>query len=756
MESISVRSPQQGLLRGHWLVGRLITVRGAVGTVLLLGAAVSTALALEGPAEKAGLHGILKTEVPTGLTQDAFAELTGNWADWGKGVSAMVTKLYTDEKLDAAAQRDLLMQLQKKIHTIDKAVADPRFLSLYDPLMSIRGRLARRVDVGLAILNTLEMKPEDVKAEKVKAAKAEALDQLSDLEADLKQVANGPAWLPFIRANELHQALTSKDSEGVIAAVQKKLDSGSTLKDPEQRQFLARPVFRKLSAALAKLHEAEQMAPVAGAQNAEKDKLAALVAAIEVYEDNGSSADAHKVIETLDAAGKSAIDGGLMIDEAVRDHYMNYNLQVLASQELLNKLLSDQQTNSSQVNEQVMGANVTGTETTTTDISVELEPGKSTANFDLVLNGVTQSSTVGMTGEANIYTQGYHRWGAKKPLRFDGTTIVTGPATMTYVQPSNTTTGGSTRLSGVPLFGNIAENQAVQQANMQRGQSEAIASQRIQTRVLPAMDARVDQLIQQVDERLRYDLRKRLRVAGVLPTAVRAKSNQAYMRLSAEVASPDDLAGDAGNPTTDGGAGLVISMHESLLNNAANQMKFAGQTMTDAQVSAELERYLSLLTGRKIDFAAAAKQMAAAQAQMPGAAALPKPPEQSEAQKNSKFVFDKEDPLHFTVDDGQIKLVIRAGFKQEGQEDIPTQEITVSLKMVAMGGRMAIVRGAVGVAGGGQVLRSGAIKQKIESSIPQMTPLDPQIHVPRQGRTDVDLTVARVSADNGWLTLWAN
>ena len=37
-----------------------------------------------------------------------------------------------------------------------------------------------------------------------------------------------------------------------------------------------------------------------------------------------------------------------------------------------------------------------------------------------------------------------------------------------------------------------------------------------------------------------------------------------------------------------------------------------------------------------------------------------------------------------------------------------------------------------------------------------MTPLDPQIHVPRPGQAEVDLTVVRIGADNGWLTIWAN
>jgi hypothetical protein len=724
--------------------------------------AVSAALALEGPSDKSGLRGILKNEVPTGLTGESFSDLTGNWAAWGKDVSGLVAKLYTDDKLDAAGQHDLLKQIEKKIHTIDKALVDPRYASLYGPLTALRGRLARRVDVDRAILKTLELKPEEAKASRVKAARAEALDAFSALEADLNQVPNGSAWLPYLHANELRSALTTGQSNGVVAKVEQKLAAASSLKDPEQRKFLARPAFRQLSAALTKFEHASQANPSAGDQQAARGKLTALVAALEGYEDNGSSADAHKVYESLDAVDKSVMDDGALIDDAVREHYMNYNLQVVVSQDMINRLLSDQQNTTGPVTDFILGANVSGNEWTTTDVSVELRPGTNAANMDLVLNGVTQSSTVGVTDQASIYTSGYHRWGATKPIRFDGTTIVTTPAHMTYVQPSNSTTGASTRLSGFPILGGIADSTAVQQAEMRRGESEAIAAQRLESRVLPDFDARVDQMIQGVDQRLRNDLQKRLKQAGVLPTAIRARTNDSYLRLSAQISGPNQLAGDVGNTAGESGAGLVLSLHESLLNSALSHMNFAGRTMGDAQIAAELQSYLTKLLGRPVDFAAAAKKLAAAQAAAAPGGAPPAPAKapaanaETDEQKNSLFVFDKEDPIRFTVDDGQVKLVIRAGFKQEGKADVPTQEITVPLQLVANGGRLIVMRGTIGVSGGGDVARSGVIKKKIASAIQPKIPLDPQIHVPRTGRPDFDLTIARISAENGWLTIWAN
>ena len=66
------------------------------------------------PQRIAGLHGIIGKEVPNDLGPEPSAGLTGNWESWGKGLSALVNKLYTDEKLDLAGQRPCLSSFKEK------------------------------------------------------------------------------------------------------------------------------------------------------------------------------------------------------------------------------------------------------------------------------------------------------------------------------------------------------------------------------------------------------------------------------------------------------------------------------------------------------------------------------------------------------------------------------------------------------------------------------------------------------------------
>ena len=129
---------------------------------------------------------------------------------------------------------------------------------------------------------------------------------------------------------------------------------------------------------------------------------------------------------------------------------------------------------------------------------------------------------------------------------------------------------------------------------------------------------------------------------------------------------------------------------------------------------------------------------------------------------NSLLVFDKDDPIRFTIENGELSLVLRAGIKQEGKEDIPTQSITVPLRLTVKGNQVLVDRGTVQVAPAtakadraAQVVRAGVMRKKLETVISPMA-IDGVIHVPRQGKADADLTISDIKAFGGWLTIMAN
>src|SRR5262249_10577376 len=133
-------------------------------------------------------------------------------------------------------------------------------------------------------------------------------------------------------------------------------------------------------------------------------------------------------------------------------------------------------------------ANVTGSQTTVTNVGIRLVPSSGTAQFDIVANGDISSNTVGVTDQAQIYTQGNHSFVAAKRIVFDGDRFWTTPARIN-VSAHNSTVDAQTNMG---LFSGIANGIAMRKAEEMRPQSEAIAASRVQDNVLPKFNAEVD------------------------------------------------------------------------------------------------------------------------------------------------------------------------------------------------------------------------------------------------------------------------
>jgi len=379
------------------------------------------------------------------------------------------------------------------------------------------------------------------------------------------------------------------------------------------------------------------------------------------------------VYETLDAVEKVGDRRGHADREAVREHYMNYNLQVVASQEMLNKLLGAQQsTTGSRYGLYFWEPNVSGTEWTTTDITVDLRPGNRAADLDLILNGVTQSQHRRRDQPGEHLHVGLHRWGAKKTDSDSmGKTVVTGPAEMTYRSPSK---HHDRRFDAVqPECLSSGESTIIRlssKANMRRGESEAIAGPAIESRVLPDFDTRR----RSDDPRVRPPAKVRTcesgwRVAGVLPTTCPAPRSNTVLPavLSAEIASPDELARRHRQTrlASRGPPGHLSPRELAEQRHQPDEVR--RQTMTGTPRSLpNCSDTCRCWRGRRSTSPPRQRNSPLHKPACPG---LPRRPNRSRrltSKKIANFVFDQEDPIRFTIDDGQIKLVIRAGFQAGG------------------------------------------------------------------------------------------
>ncbi len=703
------------------------------------------------PPKPVGLAGIWPTEVPKGLTAEQFGRLGKSWAEWSREAAAEVARLYQDLPSDLAGQRELLDQLRYRLSVMEAALSDSRYAPIFDPLVALHGRLSRRVDVAQAVLDVLYQDPLAEKKKQVRAAAERLAEELENLRQKLAAYVGGDGWVAYVGVDKLlrvaEAADLSPETLAELKAADKRLKPDQPSLNEEQRQFLAGALFDGVRQAVSAYLKAAQLPvrrPTPKDEQQLRSRLRELVAALEDYEQNASSA-AEKKVRQLYAAlqGNKVYAVGPLVD-AIRRHYLNYNLQVVASEQFLNRFVEQEREDSGPVDDWILGAKVYGQQWTRSRAALDLKPSDNEALFEITLQGVTESQTQGLTDQATIYTYGYHRFWANKTVHFDGLKFTTEEARI-QVQPMNQTTGASTRYNGVPILGGVARNIAVREAERRRPLSEAEAAERVKRRVLPEFNAEVEKQFTKANEQLQKNLFPTLKELKLFPTAYQYRTTEDALFVRTQLAGPDELAGGLPNPTVTADGGAVVHIHESLVNNALRRLNLAGRTVTDRELVKEIEDALSKMLGRPFHFASVGEA---------------KGPSQPEAPPTT-FVFDKTDPIRVRFQDGQVLLTIRTGIKQEeGKEDIPTQIITVPIRFEIQGDQLVITRGGVKVAPVErppnrfkQIARAGVVRKKVELAMPERT-TDRFLHIRRSGQEEpVELAIRDIRAVDGWLSV---
>ena len=729
-----------------WLRTKHGMLLSLLAAAITLACASTGHLSLADDAEKPpqGLRGILPEFVPLGLLEDDFLTLGESWASWSKDASADVAALYEQQDLDVDGQRAALDKLEKRIRTMEKALANKSYTAIFEPLATINGRLSRRVSVATAILDTLEMNPEAAHKAKVDAAGAEVAQSVESLGKYLSKIKNGDAWLKFIRAEELRSAVESAESSEVVSAVFTRLSESDKMQNDAQRNFVQRPQFLTVKQTLGQYLElASAETPAKNDQSELRGSLKKLVSSLEAYEETRSQVSATAARDAYGEVRNLAADGGDHLADVLAGQYFNYNLRVVATESFLNKVAGYKHTDSGVVDDVVLGAKVDGHQSTTGTVGIDLKPNNSVIEFDMTFNGVTQTNTQGVTDQATIFTSGYHTFGAQKKIHFDGDRFKTFPATM-WVNANNTTTGARTGVSGLPIFGGIADSYAVSVARDKRGQSEAIAAQKLQNRLIPEFNQEVDAEFSKSSKQLEEEVIPKLKETGLFPSARTYRSTSDALWIGTRLMDDDNLGGDAPSFSTRVYGSAAIHLHETLLNNSLDKLPIAGGSFTEKELGEQIEIALKTLLGD--DF------------KLPGGDAEGAGDTEPAKEDNTRFIFPDQDAIRIKAQNGKLTLVLRMGLQPEGDDVIPTQEITVPLRFSIEGTDIVIEADAVGVAPVEaaspivQIARAGIVKAKIQKALPTRK-VDRMITLKRKTGGPVDLAITSVRPNAGWLTI---
>lgn len=510
---------------------------------------------------------------------------------------------------------------------------------------------------------------------------------------------------------------------------------------------LGNPQYQAAGDSLVQLHGqvkrhtdlAEAALDTLEASAATKGPLTELLAALEQYDTSRSKTDSAAARKAYDAVRAAAADGGEKITAVLRTHYLNYNMRVVASEAFLNKFVRERRNETGPVDDFILCAKVDGCQTTVTDVCIKLVPSVDTARFDIIAEGSISSSTQGVTDKATVFTQGNHWFQALKEVDFNGETFWTQPARI-GVNANNYTTGAQTNIN-LPIFGAIANRIAVMKAEQMRPESEAIAVGRVQDRVLPEFNNGVDNEFGPAGKSnaaFNRDVVTPLKDLQLFPDAKHYSTTSSHLRILTRLMENGELGGHDAPPALGTGKGASLLLHDSVMNNGIDRLNIKGRTMTEDELNRELESKLGKLLGRTYELS---------------------PPKANEEDTGPKtMVFDGTDPIRFRAAEGSLYLTIRAGFKQEGKEDIPPQIITLPINFTVQGESVIVDHGPVEVSAvtrpanpAIQISRAGVIKKKMELAFPRRE-LARAWTFERDGKK-VNANVTSIKSLDGWISI---
>jgi len=702
---------------------------GSLSAVFVGGAWIARAQSEGAP--PTGLAGVLPAASPAEL-EATLAQFPENWKPWADSLQADLNRLYTDQTLDVAAQRKLIARLRRSEATAQQYLADSRYRGLSNLLMPLKGGLKRRLDLAEAVLETVETSP--ALREQRRATTARELNNAAaNASNDLNLVSTGPGWRTYLQPSETMAAYASQDPAKLLdQAVTVKNRFAQAPTDEATRVFLQRPAISAYRRAVDN-HLGASTSPEGLRQAAGE-----LLNALEQFEDGHSSTHAREARDAYAKVVGLAPDGGARITQALRQNYFNYNVRFHAPESFINKFIAESRQDSSRINESVSEAQVSGSQTTLSNVGVDVQPSANGALLNLVINGTVNSATLASTDQAQVSIFGNANFNASKAIVFDGERFSVGQ-TLVGANARNLLGNIDTKYDGIPIIRRIAQNRAYEEASSRLGEGEQMVVNRIRSEVASKLDSEIGrefgsfgELPRKLNERIAA-----LRKYRLFPSPLNWSSTSNEIRMVGRIMEGAELGGSEPDPSLINPRGITVLLHQSALNNGIDRLGFAGQTLTDEQMRTKLQKHLEDLLGQKVNLGGAAKNISA----------------ESAARLLS---FDSQDPIRIEAIDNQLELTIRAGLKQEGKEEIPPHLIRIPLKISAVNEGILISPGKVSVETvdktESQAVRAGVIKKKIEEAFTEQ--LVKRATTVQRGNRLFTLAVTKVATNDGWVAVW--
>jgi hypothetical protein len=362
----------------------------------------------------------------------------------------------------------------------------------------------------------------------------------------------------------------------------------------------------------------------------ESPDLIGLLSAIEHHEHEDTSARAGTLAAEYDALRWSPDAGVAELADTLNTYYRNANIRVALSVELINRLIPQQQAQVEPVRDNILGADVEGQSHTRTRLRMVLLPDRGRWQVGLEAEGQVASDTASSKGPATFYQQGNAFFRARKRVTVDrrGIRLFNAEAnadSTTYLNDYETD------FDGIPLLSSFAR--AV--AKSQYDSSQYDAKMEVDGRIVGRATSQLDQQVAQRLEKAKGDVQAKvvapLQSLDLEPSPVDLETTADRLIARYRVAGRDQVSAHTPRPQAPGDSLLSVQIHESMLNNALQNLE---------------------LNGRRVELRALFKEITDRFNREPVAVPEDLPEE-------VYVTFADEDPVRLDCQDGRVRLTIR-------------------------------------------------------------------------------------------------
>ena len=354
-----------------------------------------------------------------------------------------------------------------------------------------------------------------------------------------------------------------------------------------------------------------------------------LLAALEQYEFSRLGSDAAKIASVIDPLLDSENAAQRALGEVMDRHYRNANIRIVATGDLMNRLLPASRDEASRIDDYILGVPVWGNSRTRTRLQTRLIPDPQSIRIGMEAWGLVLSDTVASSRNVYMYNEGETGFLVRKLILINHQGVKAKPSVAEAMSQSELIDVESD-YDSIPLVGSWVRKTA--RRKHAEGHDDALSEMeyRVASQAKQTFDREFDPRLRKGINGFYHELWKPLDQLGLDPTAVQLSTTEERATGRLRLGSADQITGFSARPRALSNSMLSMQFHESAINNGLERLELDGNTFS----LHDLHLHIMTKIGRSVD-------------QVPES--MP---------ENVVITFAAKDPIRVHCDDGVVTLTV--------------------------------------------------------------------------------------------------